>query len=184
MRLVDLIGVMREPEAMRHAQLTLTGLAIVCTVSGLSIGRSLEGKRPVGSSAPEAELHVRWTAPDGALEEPRHLPDVAASPLGIPVEIPADGTYLHAGENPLRRRAEGPSNAGAPRTVSRLPRTLGPGAIYFEPIGADTSRYAGRRAFEGAMAPVAQDVKPPARPVGGSIRIPRISSRAQGWATW
>ena len=77
---------------MRHAQLTLVVLAIVCTVSGPSAARSLEGYDQVGRSAPAAEIRVRsieCVTTDEGIEEPRRLPDVAASPLGIPVRIPA-----------------------------------------------------------------------------------------------
>lgn len=84
---------------MRHARLCLMGLAIVCTVLGLLIGRSFEEKPPVGGPVAEAEVHVRPTArveTGGALEEPRRLPEVAARPLVVPVKKPLPRSHPRA----------------------------------------------------------------------------------------
>jgi hypothetical protein len=223
------IGSLREPETMRHAQLSLLGLAIVCTVSGLSIGRSFDGQPPVGRGVAGAEVHVRSIAPvqsGPAMEEPRRLPQVAASPLGVPVEIPApwsqpraaleheppapdpvpfygcratedepgrlpmDDTYRYVGENPLRRGTEKPWDVGSPRIAgwpgaeSRLSEALGPRTTYFDPVGAPTSPHAGRRVFDVSDAPAGRKMVSPSRPVGRSIRIPRLPSTARGSATW
>jgi hypothetical protein len=217
---------------MRHAQLTLVVLAIVCTVWGPSAARSLEGYHPVGRSAPAAEIRVRSiecvTTDEGieeGMEEPRRLPDVAASPLGIPVQIPAcriepavlsgqqprpvqalppsqcqvgrgeparlptDEMYRSATVHPIRPNAESPWSAAVARAAVRSDvagrpgEPLGPGAFHPVPVGVGRSLHADPWSFDRGDVPAWKEAST-ALPTVESIRIPRMPSRAQDWATW